>query len=152
MTALFDLIKTILNRLEGWASYNLMTLGARFAVSFPFWSSGRSKEGGEFLSMSKYAIMPFENDYNVPFFAPETAAKLALYGETFLPLMLVLGLGARVASAGLLVMVGVITISYSGHSFIESMSWLVALIAILLAGPGQWSVDHLIRKQVYKGA
>jgi putative oxidoreductase len=146
-------IKKIIDFLEGLPGKSFLALlGARLAVAHPFYVSGRSKAAsgdpfsGEYLELGSFTVSLFENEYSVPVLSPETAATLSLYGETFLPIMLALGLGGRFASAGLLVMVLVINISYSGHDMLSNIAWVFALLAVLLMGPGKASVDHFIRK------
>ena len=125
-----------------------LALGARWAVAFPFYSSGRTKaESGAFnLDLNSFTVDLFRDEYAVPFLSPELAAQLALYGETILPILLALGLFTRFASAGLLVMIAVITVSYESHSVIESLSWGAALVALLWQGGGRFSLDALACK------
>ena len=113
----------------------------RVWVSKIFYLSGRTKAGDGYLELNAFTPTLFEEEYSVPLLDPELAAQLALYGETFLPLMLIFGLLSRVGAAGLIVMTAVIQMSYAGHSWVESVTWLGALIPVLLMGPGRISVD-----------
>lgn len=88
----------------------------------------------------------FRTEFALPLVPPELAAWMALLGEFFLPVLLVLGLATRFAAFGLLVMTAVIQI------FVYPEAWwgthaLWAVMAIFLAanGPGRLSVDHLAR-------
>ncbi|WP_262695002.1 DoxX family protein [Kordiimonas aquimaris] len=96
-----------------------------------------------FLSPSENAALLFEDEYQVPLLDPELAAQLALYGETFLPIMLMLGLGARFGAFGLLIMTAVIQIVYPG-SFADHIVWAAALIGVLYLGAGKVSLDNLL--------
>lgn len=99
-----------------------------------------------FLTPSENAVLLFEDEYNVSLLDPEFAAQLGLYGETFLPIMLILGLGARFGAFGLLVMTVVIQFVYPA-SFPDHMVWFAALLGVLLLGPGKMSFDRLIAKK-----
>lgn len=125
-----------------------LLLFLRFWIAKIFFLSGRTKAGDGFLELNGFTPTLFEEEYEVPFLDPELAAQLALYGETFLPLMLMFGVLTRFGAAGLIVMTLVIQISYSAHSFAESLTWLGALLPILLMGPGRWSVDHNIGQRL----
>ncbi|UTW54168.1 DoxX family protein [Kordiimonas sp. SCSIO 12610] len=149
-------IKKIIDLLEGLPGKSFLALlGARLAVAHPFYVSGRSKAAstdpfsGEYFDLGSFTVTLFESEYSVPVLSPETAATLALYGETFLPIMLALGLGGRFAAAGLLVMTIVINISYSGHDMLSNIAWVFALLAVLTMGPGKASFDHIIRQKIY---
>ena len=77
---------------------------------------------------------------------PVLAAYLLSYAEFILPVMLVLGLGTRFAALGLLIMTALIQIYvlpealWSVHIY-----WAAILMVLLSRGPGQISVDHIIR-------
>jgi len=109
-----------------------------------FYLSGRAKAGDDFLTPSDMTITLFEDEYDLPVLDPETAAQLALYAETFLPLMLMLGFGARFGAIGLIGMTLVIQfLVYPGY-FAEHATWLATLLPILMLGAGRISLDHLI--------
>ncbi|MSO68401.1 MAG: DoxX family protein, partial [Pseudolabrys sp.] len=77
---------------------------------------------------------------------PVLAAYLVSYGEFILPIMLVLGLGTRFAALGLLIMTVLIQIYvvpealWTAHVF-----WATILLVLLSRGPGQISIDAIIR-------
>ncbi len=100
-----------------------------------------------FFTASENAALLFENEYQVPVLSPEFAAQMALYGETLLPIMLILGLGSRFGAMGLLVMTLVIQTVYP-NLFYDHMVWAAALIGILLIGPGKMSLDNMIAKKL----
>lgn len=100
-----------------------------------------------FFTTSENAALLFEDEYQVPILSPEFAAQLALYGETFLPIMLIIGLGSRFGAMGLLVMTLVIQTVYP-NLFYDHMVWAAALIGILLIGPGKVSLDTLIANKL----
>jgi putative oxidoreductase len=87
--------------------------------------------------MTQFAPLP------VP---PAPAAYMVSYAEFFLPLMLVLGFGTRVAALGLLIMTAVIQIYIMPeHLWIIQIYWFAILAILLSQGAGQISVDHVIR-------
>lgn len=95
------------------------------------------------ISPNESAVMLFEEEYQVPLLDPAFAAKLAVLGETFLPILLIFGLGARLGAFGLLIMTAVIQMVYP-NLFYDHMVWAAALIGILLLGPGKVSLDAVI--------
>lgn len=77
---------------------------------------------------------------------PVLAAYLVSYAEFILPIMLVLGFATRFAALSLLVMTALIQIYvlpealWSVHVY-----WAAILMVLLSRGPGQISIDHIIR-------
>lgn len=114
----------------------------RFWVAKVFYQSGRSKVDGSFLSPSDMTIMLFEEEYVLPFVDPSVAAYLALYGETFFPIMLYLGLGTRLGAIGLLGMTLVIQLFVYPGYFPEHMTWIAALLPLAVMGGGHLSLDR----------
>ena len=77
---------------------------------------------------------------------PVLAAYLVSYAEFVLPIMLVLGLGTRVAALGLLIMTAVIQIYVMPQAlWTAHVYWASILLVLLSVGPGQISLDHIIR-------
>lgn len=140
-------IKDLFAKLSGIITLTDATmLFFRMWIAKIFYLSGRTKAGDGYLELNDFAPTLFEEEYQVPFLSPEFAAQLALYGETFLPIMLIVGLGARFGAFGLLVMTAVIQYVYP-NLFAEHIVWAAALIGIILIGPGKLSLDHLIAKR-----
>lgn len=102
-----------------------------------------------FFTASENAAVLFEEEYQVPFLSPEFAAQLGLLGETFLPVMLILGFGTRFGALGLLGMTLVIQTVYP-NLFYDHIVWAAALVGILLLGPGKISVDNFIISKLQK--
>lgn len=77
---------------------------------------------------------------------PALAAYLVSYAEFILPIMLVIGFATRFAALGLLIMTALIQIYvlpealWSVHVY-----WAAILMVLLSRGPGQISVDNIIR-------
>lgn len=87
----------------------------------------------------------FENEYGVPLLPPAMAAVMAAALELLGPIMLVLGLGTRLAAAAMLAMTAVIQIFVYPSSYPDHLLWAGPLLYLLLRGPGAWSVDAGIR-------
>ncbi len=113
---------------------------ARFYVGSIFFRSGLTK-----LHDWDTTVALFMDEYHVPLLDPTLAAVMGTAGEIVLPVLLVLGLFGRFAAAGLSVMNVVAVLSLAeiadaalqGHVF-----WGSLLVALLLWGPGRWSLDR----------
>ncbi|MGH8248256.1 MAG: DoxX family protein [Gammaproteobacteria bacterium] len=90
-------------------------------------------------------IMLFENEYNVPILPPVLAAYMAAAIEFAAPIMLVLGLGTRLAAAAMFGMTLVIQLFVYPGSWPDHLLWTGPLLYLILRGPGAWSVDAVIR-------
>ena len=78
---------------------------------------------------------------------PVLAAYLVSYAEFLLPVMLVLGFATRFAALGLLVMTAMISFFVLPQAlFTTHIFWAAILMVLISRGPGQISVDHIIRK------
>lgn len=102
-----------------------------------------------FFTASENAAVLFEEEYQVPFLSPEFASQMGLLGETFLPIMLILGVGTRFGAFGLLIMTLVIQTVYP-NLFYDHIVWAAALTGILLLGPGKISLDSFIVSKLQK--
>ena len=95
--------------------------------------------------------------------------QLSMWAELLLPLLLLLGLGTRLASAGLMVVtvVAIAAVHWPAHwsslaelaqgyaitdqgfgNFKLPLIYLVALTPLLLKGSGHLSLDHWIRRRI----
>jgi putative oxidoreductase len=114
-------------------------LAARLYVAKVFFSSGMTK-----LHDWDTTLALFMDEYHVPFLPPEVAAVAGTTGELALPVLLVLGLAGRFAAAGLSVvnLIAVLSLAELGDAALQQHQfWGSLLIALLLWGPGKWSVD-----------
>src|SRR5262245_10192142 len=117
-----------------------VTLAVRLFVGNFFWQSGMLK-----IANWPGTLYLFENEYKVPLLAPDMAAILATVAELVLPVLLVFGLGARIAAVGMLAMIAVAEFGYAAAP--ENTYMAVILAMLLFQGPGRISVDYWIRKK-----
>ncbi|MBT5308225.1 MAG: DoxX family protein [Rhodospirillaceae bacterium] len=137
-------IADVIGRLESVPMW-LIALVARFGVAGVFWRSARTKVDG--FTIADNTKFLFEEEYKVPLLDPEVAALLATIGEHVFPIMLVIGLGARLGALGLLGMTAVIQLFVYPMSWPDHLLWTSALLLILSYGPGKASLDQLIRNR-----
>ncbi len=117
----------------------LALLAARLFVARVFLLSGLTK-----LRDWETTLALFTDEYHVPLLPPEAAAVLGTFGETVLPVLLVLGLGGRLAALGLSAVNVVAVLSVPDMpepAFMLHVFWGSLLAALVLWGPGRWSVD-----------
>jgi putative oxidoreductase len=113
---------------------------ARLYVGSVFFRAGLTK-----LHDWDTTLALFMDEYHVPLLDPTLAAYLGTAAELALPVLLVLGLAGRLAAAGMSVLNVVAVLSLAeiadaalqGHVF-----WGSLLAALLLWGPGRWSLDR----------
>jgi len=141
--------------------YALVALGLRLVMARIFFLDGQTKIAGPSLPLDLYGfhfsmLLPaqvkaetftaFMTQFAPLPVPPAPAAYMVSYAEFFLPLMLVLGFGTRVAALGLLIMTAVIQIYIMPeHLWIIQIYWFAILAILLSQGAGQISVDHVIR-------
>jgi putative oxidoreductase len=138
---------------------SLVALLARFSIAAVFWNSGQTKVEGFAVNLvsgtfefgmprlSSSAVDLFRDEYKLPLLPPELAAVMATVGEHVLPLLLLLGLGTRLASFGLLVMTAVIQLLVYPGAYATHGVWAAVLLWLMLRGPGVVSLDHAIARR-----
>jgi putative oxidoreductase len=122
----------------------------RIALSLPFFRSASTRWDG-FLSLSQGTIFLFEEQFKLHIFgrlysfpAPLVCAYLVGISEIVLPALLVIGLATRFSAAGLLVMIGVIQLTYPEGWRNFHLYWAALALGIMALGPGPLSLDRLI--------
>lgn len=140
-----------LHRLLGWwqpfagaldALQPLALLAARLYVAQVFFLSGLTK-----IRDWDTTLALFTDEYKVPLLPPALAAASGTAGELVLPVLLVLGLGGRVAALGLSVVNAVAVISLqeiAPAALQQHVFWGALLAGLAVFGPGAWSVDRLL--------
>lgn len=128
----------------------LAQLALRLALAVPFFRSGRTK-WESFGHLSDSALYLFREEFRlhlfgaeVPYPAPVLMAHASGIAEIVLPVLLVLGLGTRVAAAGLLMMTCIIQITIPDGWANFHLPWAAMALALLAFGAGPLSVDRLL--------
>ena len=129
------------NALGRHVPQDVLALGARLFPAMVFWQSARTKVEGVSIKDSTYFL--FEHVYDLPLIPPVPAAVIATLAEHLLPVLLVLGLFARLSALGLLIMTAVIQIFVFPAAWVTHGLWAVALLVTLAQGPGRVSLDHV---------
>ena len=142
-----------------------IALLARIGLAFTFWLSGQTKIEGLVLDplglqvqwgwphVSESALELFRSEYALPLVPPDWAALMAATAEHVLPLMLILGLGTRVAALGVLGMTLVIQLFVYPLAFPTHALWAASALALLVHGGGRLALDRpLARRFARKGA
>ncbi|PHS27000.1 MAG: hypothetical protein COA84_04940 [Robiginitomaculum sp.] len=145
--ALYCRFTDMANGLQGIAA-----LAARLVMARMFLKSGLLK-----LEDFGTAVDLFEYEYfeGMPHGLAIVAGAFATFGETVLPLMLIVGFMTRFASAGLLIMtIIIVTLVYPFWSgtgislwWNDHVWWTVILLALLAYGPGSLSLDAIFSKK-----
>lgn len=138
MTFIIQLYKKFLHILM-WSS-PLMMLVVRLWIARIFWLSG-------LVAISDWSntIYLFTNEFHVPVVSPWFGAVSSTAFELICPVLLALGLAARLATLPLLAMTGVIYFTYDNN--VQGAYWALLLGIILFYGPGKLSVDYWIGKR-----
>ncbi|WP_338722337.1 DoxX family protein [Devosia sp. XK-2] len=128
----------------------LPLLALRVALAIPFWRSGLTKWDG-FFNLSTGARYLFEQEFRLhilgqafPYPAPLAMAFLAGIGELVLPVLLVLGLGTRLAALGIIGMTIIIQLTVPDGLVNFHLPWFAMALALLVYGGGTLSADRLL--------
>lgn len=139
---------------------DLIALLGRFSIAAVFWKSGQTKVEGLAIDLvegsvqlgwprlSDSAVDLFREEYRLPLLPPELGAALAALGEHVLPVLILLGLGTRLAALGLLVMTAVIQLLVYPGAYPTHGVWAAVLLYLMARGPGRVSLDHLIARRL----
>ena len=125
-------------------------LAARLYVGSVFFRSGLTK-----LHDWDTTLALFQDEYHVPLLPPDVAAVAGTTGELVLPVLLALSLAGRLAAAGLSVVNVVAAISLTdiaAAALTQHQLWGCLLLALLLWGPGGWSMDAWLRRRLSPSA
>ena len=122
----------------------------RLALARPFFASGLTRWDGWF-TLSFGAKTLFAEEYKLHIFgaeiafpAPELVATMASTAEIALPILLAFGFLTRWAALGLLLMTGIIQLTYPDGWANFHLYWAAIALAIMTFGPGAVSLDRLI--------
>lgn len=140
---------TILNLLDEVGRW-LAPVALRLLLAYEFWESGIAKLYGDnwFSSIQDQFPFPFN------LIPTDISWQIATWSELVGPVLLVIGLGTRFASASLIVLTLVAWVSVHGgngynvcdNGYKMLLLYVVMLIPLVLSGPGKLSLDALIRR------
>ena len=116
-----------------------LEFGMRLAVGATFFRSGMNK-----YQSFDTAITLFRDEYRLPLLPPEIAAYMGTTVELSAPVLLVLGLFARLGAAALLVMTLTIQFLVYPENWPEHLMWASILAYVLSRGPGALSLDRIV--------
>ncbi len=128
---------------------DIVALLARALVGWVFWASGQTKVEGFALKDSTFFL--FREEYKLPLVPPDVAAYLATLAEHVFPLLLLAGFASRFSATALLLMTLVIQVFVYPGAYMTHGWWALALLFIMVNGPGTFSVDHFIRRKFMGG-
>ncbi len=126
----------------------LAALAARVYIAHVFFLAGLTK-----LRDWSSTLDLFAYEYQVPLLPPVWAAWLGTAGELILPILLVLGLGGRVAALGLSAVNAIAVLSLPDMpqaAFQLHLFWGSLLAGLAVYGPGAWSVDCWLHRRFAK--
>ena len=132
---------------------SVIDLGIRLFVAHDFFLSGLTK-----IRDWDTTLALFQDEYQVPVLPPALAAVGGTFGELFLPVLLVLGLGTRFAAIGMTFVNIVAVISYwhvlkdLEPALAQHVTWGILLLVTLFHGPGKISLDAWIWRRYGPGA
>lgn len=130
-----------------WQMQDLVLLWLRLWIAKIFYDSGRTKSGDSYFEINDFQGTLFEEEYGITFVDPELMAQLALYAETFLPIMLMVGIASRFAALGLIGMTLFIQFFVYPLHFTDHILWFAALLAVTAKGAGALSLDTVFVKK-----
>jgi putative oxidoreductase len=135
--------------LFGLVPISLTMVVLRIALALPFLRAGQTDWDDWFvLSFGVKArfvdlrLHLFGAEY--PFPQPDLIALAAGVAEVALPTLLIIGLGTRYAALGLLVMTGVIQLSFPEGWANFHLYWASLALAIMTFGPGKIALDYVL--------
>jgi putative oxidoreductase len=137
--AWFDALREWLARFP----LSIIQLAGRIGVGAVFFKAGLLK-----YHSWEFAVLLFRDEYKVPLLDPAVAARIAMVQELSIPILLFLGLATRLATLPLLSMIAVIQTFVYPNAYNDHLVWGSILLLLLTRGPGVFSIDYLIERQV----
>jgi len=139
---LYEIYDRIFDTLDKWLS-PLWFLYVRYWLSAIFFRSG-------LVSISNWEnnIYLFKHEFKFPILSPEIAAYLSTAVELVCPILLILGLGSRLAALAIFMTALLIELTYMHHQ--DHFLWLFASSLIVLKGAEKISLDYLLTKVFFK--
>jgi putative oxidoreductase len=115
----------------------------RLAIAGVFLRAGLTK-----LTSWESTVALFADEYRVPVLAPHLAAAMAAGFEVGCSVLLLLGLGTRLAALPLIGMIMTIQLFVYPQAWSEHLVWGSILLVLVTRGGGGISLDHLIARRV----
>lgn len=141
---LLDAWRTAAGRLTAAVPFDVLLLAARIAAGSVFFRSGLLK-----IDNWQITLALFRDEYQVPLLPYTLAAPLATVCELAMPVLLFVGLLARLATLPLLGMIVVIQIFVYPAAWSEHFMWATLLALVLVRGPGALALDRVIGLEAY---
>jgi putative oxidoreductase len=122
---------------------SIIQLAGRIGVGVVFFKAGLLK-----YNSWEFTVLLFRDEYKVPLLDPALAARIAMVQELAVPILLFLGLATRLATLPPLGMIAVIQTFVYPNAYNDHLVWGSILLLLLTRGPGVFSVDYLIERQL----
>jgi len=125
-------------------------LGTRWYVAWVFLNSGYLK-----ITDWEQTVALFESEYRVPLMSPLWGAITGTASELIFSVLVILGLGSRLAPLGLFAVNAMAVISTAHVLFTDQgifglrqhQFWGFMLAMLTIYGMGSWSLDTLIKRR-----
>lgn len=130
--------------LLGRVPQSAFTLLFRVSVGAVFFKSGLVK-----IQSWETTLGLFRDEYALPLLPPNLAAYLGTAAELICPVLIVLGLFARLGAAALFAMTLVIQLFVYPANWAEHLMWAALLGFIMSRGAGTLSLDAAIARQLF---
>jgi putative oxidoreductase len=114
----------------------------RLAIAGVFLRAGLTK-----ITSWESTVALFADEYKVPVLAPHVAAAMAATFEVGCSMLLLLGLGTRLAALPLIGMIMTIQLFVYPQAWSEHLVWGSILLVLLTRGGGAISLDHLVARR-----
>ena len=124
----------------------MVDLAVRLWIGLVFFRSGLQK-----LDDWESTLFLFEYEYVLPIIPFDWAAYMGTAFELAMPILLFVGLAARLAALPLLGMA--LTIQFilgansPAYNDFNHFAWMTFLLVIIARGPGKLSIDHWLRQK-----
>ena len=118
---------------------SVLQLLFRLAIATVFLKAGLNK-----IASWELTVQLFADEYKVPVLPPEVAARMAATFEIGCSMLLIFGLGTRLATLPLLGMIFVIQTTVYPNAYAEHLTWASILLFLLTRGGGTFSLDRLL--------
>jgi putative oxidoreductase len=114
----------------------------RLAIAGVFLQAGLTK-----ISSWESTVALFADEYRVPVLAPHLAAAMAASVEVGGSVLLLIGLGTRLAALPLIGMILTIQLFVYPQAWSEHLVWGSILLLLVTRGGGAISLDHVIARR-----